>query len=104
MIRNPKELAGRLNERFSDDGVELTVAFDEVTMQVPVSVYMQTMQALRDEPEFAFGLLVDLCGVDYLGYGDKKTLEHPRFAVVSHLLSIEKNSRLRVRVFAKDDE
>ena len=104
MIRNPKELAGRLNERFSADGVALAVAFDEVTMQVPVAVYKQTMQAIRDEPEFAFGLLVDLCGVDYLGYGDQKTLEHPRFAVVTHLLSVEKNSRLRVRVFSEDDE
>ena len=46
---------------------------------------------------------VDLCGVDYSTYGEG-AYEGPRFAAVLHLLSISNNWRLRVRVFAPDDE
>ena len=44
----------------------------------------------------------DLCGVDYSDY-DNATWEGPRFAVVSHLLSVKHNWRLRLRVFAPED-
>jgi NADH-quinone oxidoreductase subunit C len=45
---------------------------------------------------------MDLCGVDYSDY-DNATWEGPRFAVVSHLLSVKHNWRLRLRVFAPED-
>lgn len=57
---------------------------------------------LRDEPELGFEQLIDLCGVDYSTYGDAP-VSHPRFAAVSHLLSVAHNWRLRVRCFAADD-
>ena len=57
---------------------------------------------LRDHPSLAFEQLMDLCGVDYQTFRDG-SWTGSRFAVVSHLLSIKHNWRLRVRVFAPDD-
>jgi NADH-quinone oxidoreductase subunit C len=59
--------------------------------------------ALRDAPALKFEQLIDLCGVDYRDYGDD-AWRGPRFAVVYHLLSLSHNWRLRLRVFAPDDE
>jgi NADH-quinone oxidoreductase subunit C len=61
------------------------------------------MQLLRDTPAVGFEQLIDLCGVDYSTYRDG-TWEGPRYAAVSHLLSVRNNHRLRVRVFAPDDD
>ncbi|MBS7328639.1 MAG: NADH-quinone oxidoreductase subunit C [Oxalobacter sp.] len=103
MQRNPEALAGKLQDRFAGEGIGIELAFGEVTMSVPVNAYIQVMQVLRDDPDYRFEELVDLCGVDYLGFGGEEALGHPRFAVVVHLLSLTHNSRLRVRVFAEDD-
>jgi NADH-quinone oxidoreductase subunit C len=65
--------------------------------------YLASMQKLRDDPALRFQELVDLCGVDYSSYGEG-TWDGLRFAVVSHLLSIEHNWRVRVRVFCPDDD
>ena len=52
-----------------------------------------------------FAELIDLCGVDYAGYNNNPNgVDGKRFAVVSHLLSLEFNCRLRVRVFAGDEQ
>jgi len=64
--------------------------------------YLDVAKTLRDEPSLGFDQLIDLCGVDYSDY-DNATWEGPRFAVVSHLLSVKHNWRLRLRVFAPDD-
>ncbi|HEX7636107.1 MAG TPA: NADH-quinone oxidoreductase subunit C [Noviherbaspirillum sp.] len=81
----------------------LTVALGEVTVVVGASDYLSVMHVLRDHADLRFEELIDLCGVDYSGYGDG-VWTGPRFAVVSHLLSVAHNWRLRVRVFAPDDE
>src|SRR3569832_3030207 len=60
------------------------------------------MRALRVEPAFAFDQMMDLCGVDYLGYG-VTTYAGPRFAVGYHLLSVSNNQRLRVKVLLNDE-
>ena len=62
----------------------------------------KALLTLRDEPTLGFDQLIDLCGVDYNEY-DNATWEGPRFAAVSHLLSVKHNWRLRLRVFAPDD-
>lgn len=81
----------------------LTVALNEVTVVVKAANYLASMRVLRDHAETRFDELVDLCGVDYSTYGDG-AWDGLRFAAVSHLLSTEHNWRLRVRVFAPDDE
>jgi NADH-quinone oxidoreductase subunit C len=61
------------------------------------------MTELRDNLSTRFEELIDLCGVDYSTYADS-SWTGKRFAAVSHLLSIANNWRLRVRVFAPDDD
>ena len=91
-------LEQKLGERAS-----IVVALGEVTITVKSGDYYQVMQELRDDAALRFDTLIDLCGVDYLNYGEG-TWDGLRFAAVTHLLSVEKNWRLRVRVFAQDDE
>ncbi|PQP01871.1 NADH-quinone oxidoreductase subunit C [Massilia phosphatilytica] len=85
------------------EGAAITVALGEVTVVVKAKDYLASMQKLRDDPALRFQELVDLCGVDYSSYGEG-TWDGLRFAVVSHLLSIEHNWRVRVRVFCPDDD
>ena len=85
------------------EGATITTALNEVTLEVKAADYYASMQKLRDEPGLKFEQLIDLCGVDYQNYGEG-TWEGPRFAAVSHLLSVSHNWRVRVRVFATDDE
>jgi NADH-quinone oxidoreductase subunit C len=75
----------------------------EITIVVPAARYAQAMLTLRDHPALKFEQLMDLCGLDYSDWKNAPG-EGPRYAVVSHLLSISLNHRLRVRVFAPDDE
>ena len=85
------------------EGAAVTVALGEVTGVVKAKDYLASMQKLRDDPALRFQELVDLCGVDYSSYGEG-TWDGLRFAAVTHLLSIEHNWRVRVRVFCPDDD
>lgn len=96
-------LCQSLQNRFEGQLKSLVTALGEVTVEVSAGDYLQFMLALRDEQEFSFEEVTDLCGVDYSTYGDG-AWQGRRFAVVVHLLSIRHNRRLRVRVFADDDE
>ncbi len=96
-------LSQNLQSHFGDKLKSLKLALGEITIEVSADDYLSVMTALRDEPKFSFEELIDLCGVDYSTYGDG-VWQGRRFAAVSHLLSIQNNWRLRVRVFADDDE
>jgi NADH-quinone oxidoreductase subunit C len=85
------------------EGAVVTAALGEVTVVVKAADYLQAMLTLRDDPTLKFEQMLDLCGVDYSSYGEG-TWDGLRFAAVSHLLSLEHNWRVRVRVFAPDDE
>ncbi|MEZ0308644.1 MAG: NADH-quinone oxidoreductase subunit C, partial [Ramlibacter sp.] len=76
---------------------------DEVTVVVAASDYLAAAQALRDAPACRFEQLLDLCGLDYSEWGNG-VWEGPRFCVASHLLSVSQNQRVRLKVFAADDE
>jgi NADH-quinone oxidoreductase subunit C len=82
--------------------VSLTESVGELTLVVKAETYAAAALALRDDPALRFEQLTDLCGVDYSGYGEG-AWSGARFAVVSHLLSVTHNWRLRLRVFAPDD-
>src|SRR5574337_1049448 len=75
----------------------------EITVGVASGDYPRLMRALRDSTALKFEQLVDLCGVDYSTYRNSPW-EGPRYGVVSHLLSVTHNWRLRVKVFATDDD
>ena len=85
------------------EGATISTALGEVTVVVKAADYAQAMLTLRDDPRLRFEQLLDLCGVDYSTYGEG-AWDGLRFAAVSHLLSLEHNWRVRVRVFAPDDE
>jgi len=75
----------------------------EITITVSPADYLEASLALRDDPSLKFEQLIDLCGLDYSDYKDQPW-EGPRFCVVSHLLSITHNWRVRLKVFAADDD
>lgn len=80
----------------------IAVALEEVTVEIPAAHYLEAMKMLRDASECRFEQLVDLCGMDYSTYGDREQ-EGLRYCVVSHLLSVSLNQRLRVKVYCPDD-
>ena len=103
MASDLERLAAALAAAFGEGVVKsTTTAFDEVTIVVAAEHYLDAMRTLRDRPELRFEMLIDLCGVDYASYGGGPW-DGPRFAAVSHLLSLANNRRLRVRAFAPDD-
>jgi NADH-quinone oxidoreductase subunit C len=82
-------------------GIELRL--DEVTVTVTAANYLKAAQTLRDAPGCQFEQLIDLCGLDYADYGNG-TWDGARYAVVVHLMSVSLNQRVRLRVFAPDDD
>jgi len=124
MTKATEQLASQLRERFSDAIDSITVDRDEVTLELPPARLLETCRVLRDEPEFHFEQLMDVCGVDYLHYGQadweteettstgfsrgvsigvyKESTSRPqRFAAVYHLLSQKHNRRLRIRCYTE---
>ena len=126
MINNRHEtLAARIDERFGEQMRRVASTCRELTYELDKDDLLAIATALRNEADFGFEMLVDVCGVDYLNYGsDEWTTESAsgtgfsrgvelkpvildesdefdsrRFAVVYHLLSIQNNVRLRLRVF-----
>jgi NADH-quinone oxidoreductase subunit C len=74
----------------------------ELTLEVRAAHWLDACRILQADPALAFTILVDLCAVDYEGFGNAPR-EGRRFAVVAHLLSIGKNRRVRVKAFCEDD-
>ena len=94
-------------EKLLEDRLVSSVqANGELTITVDSKDIKQVCLSLRDSAETRFNQLVDLCGVDYLEYGAEEPARKwsgPRFTVVYHLLSVEHNHRLRVKVFLDDE-
>ena len=97
------ELKTALGAALGERAAALTDSLGELTLVVKAADYLSAAQTLRDEPSLRFEQLVDLCGVDYSGFGES-AWDGRRFAAVSHLLSIAHNRRLRLRVFAENDD
>ena len=118
-------LCEKLKERFPENEIVLS-AQNQITMEVPADQLLETCKALRDEKDFSFEQLLDVCGVDYTAYGDVDwTTERAtgtgfsrgcnteeekitkwgkeRFAAVYHLLSHSRNQRLRLRAFVDSE-
>ena len=75
----------------------------ELTLVIQRADMLEVMRHLRDDFNLNFEQLIDVCGVDYQSYAEG-VWQGKRFASVYHLLSLNKNHRLRVRVFAEDDD
>ena len=128
MSERNETLAARIDARFGEKLTRCESICDELTYQLDKDDLIEVARALRDEPEFHFEMLIDVCGVDYLTYGSAEwttdsatesgfsrgverapvildeadTFDPERFAVVYHLLSLKNNTRLRLRIYTGD--
>lgn len=122
-----ENLAARIEKHFGDL-VGVNIAYGEVTITVDRKDILKICSDLRDVPELAFEELIDLCGVDYLTYGQaewetssatgsgfsrgveqkdsspESKASDTRFAVVYHLLSLKHNCRIRVKAMLPEED
>tara|TARA_R110000782_G_scaffold39238_3_gene91384 strand:+ start:159 stop:848 length:690 start_codon:yes stop_codon:yes gene_type:complete len=126
MTDSTANLAAKLEERFSNELIHCITDRDQVTLILSAEDLLSVCKVLRDDEEFAFSQLSDLCGVDYSTYGQVDWSTHEtsstgfsrgrkgndqensnntneRYAVVYHLLSIKHNIRLRLRCYVSDE-
>ncbi len=127
-VERLEKLKAQLEEAFADSGCDISMALGEITMLVPRERLLEVAGRLRDDEPFQFNELIDLCGVDYAAYGVSEWITteasfsgfgrgvtrdqaaslncepDKRFAVVYHLLSTVHNTRLRLRVFAGEED
>jgi NADH-quinone oxidoreductase subunit C len=109
-------LSANLKDAFVAKVVSLEDRLDELTLVVAAEDMLSVFKRLRDDSQFHFDQLIDVCGIDYSTYGsetsdggiylaDEERINpfKQRFAAVYHLLSVKNNVRLRVKVFAQDD-
>ena len=122
-------LARNIDERFGAEMRRVASTCGELTYELDKDDLIEVATALRNEAEFGFEMLMDVCGVDYLEYGadewktndatdsgfsrgvqrqpvildEADEFDPRRFAVVYHLLSLQHNFRLRLRVFTGTD-
>ncbi len=100
-------LQAALESVLGDKIKRLVVDRGEITITVSSADYEAVALTLRDDASLKFEQLMDLCGLDYSAYKDGAGsiyAEGPRFCVVSHLLSVSHNWRVRLKVFALDDD
>ncbi len=122
-------LAQRISARFGDTLSVVESICGELTYELDKQDLPDVAKSLRNEGDFGFEMLMDVCGVDYLAYGQSEwqteeatstgfsrasipknivpdadeKFDGRRFAVVYHLLSISRNCRLRLRIFTGPD-
>lgn len=100
-MNDVEELARRLQACVGARAQAIDIGRGELTLRLGASDWLNVAMQLRDDPQLRFEQLLDLCGVDYLEYGN--AWSGRRFAVVAHLLSLANNWRLRMRTFCDDD-
>ena len=100
---SPEALQTQITETLGTKAKSVTVALGEVTVVVPAADYLEAARLLRDAPGCRFEQLIDLCGMDYSDYREGEW-EGERFCVVSHLLSVSLNQRVRLKVFVPNED
>jgi len=106
MTDSHQELIAHAREILGEAITAVSESAGDVTLEVRRERLVEACRALRDDPALAFAQLIDLCGVDYLEYGQESPRgprQGPRFAVVYHLLSLTHNRRIRVRAYPDDE-
>lgn len=100
---NPETLKNTISAALGEKVKHIGVALGEVTVVVSAADYLGAAKILRDAPDCCFEQLMDLCGLDYSEYKGGGR-EGSRYCVVLHLLSVSLNQRVRLKVFAPDDD
>ena len=96
-------LQANIEKVFGDQVTKLMLALNELTIECAAKDLIKVVKKLRDHKALKFEQLIDLCGVDYQDYADG-TWEGLRFATVYHFLSVTLNHRIRLKVFATEDD
>ena len=91
------EIQKILSERVGGRGIQTYFENDELTVILSKSILLKVLNFLKDDKVFQFKQLIDLCGVDYPNRTD-------RFEIVYHLLSINLNQRIRVKLSVNDGD
>ncbi len=101
---DPEVLKTNVANALGSKARHVSVALGEVCVVVSSADYLDAAMILRDAPLCKFETLIDLCGVDFSEYRDNRDGEHVagRYCIVSHLLSVSLNQRLRLKVYAQD--
>ena len=125
MVNKNIKLMEKIDARFGNQVKKINSICNELTYELDKEDLLEVATALRNEADFGFEMLIDVCGIDYLHYGhtewttqsatgtgfsrgverkqiildDSDKFDPKRFAVVYHLLSIKNNFRLRLRTF-----
>jgi NADH-quinone oxidoreductase subunit C len=89
-------LAELVRGKLGQDWVSAEVKLGELTVLVSRPAIVKVLKTLRDDPDFRFTILIDLCGVDW-------PEREQRFDVVYHLLSLTQNQRIRIKVMTDED-
>ncbi len=100
---HPEALKDTIARVLGGKARRMTLALGELTVVVDAAHYLEVAKLLRDAPGCQFEQLVDLCGLDYSEYANGSH-DALRFCVVAHLLSVSLNQRVRLKVFAPDDD
>jgi NADH-quinone oxidoreductase subunit C len=100
---DPAALKDKLAAALGDLAKSVDLKLGEVTVTVKPANYIAAATLLKEAEGCRFEQLLDLCGVDYSQYRDGEW-DGPRYAVVSHLLSVSLNQRVRLKVFCADDD
>jgi len=129
MSERNETLAAAIGARFGDQLTRVASTCSELTYEVEKGDLIAVATALRNEGGFGFEMMMDVCGIDYLGYGEDEwntssasgtgfsrgverepvildeadDFDPRRFAVVYHLLSLRHNTRIRLRAFTGTD-
>ena len=104
---DPQELKNTVTTALGDLAQSVSLSLGQVTVVVQSANYLAAAQMLRDDTRLQFEILLDLCGVDYSQYraeSEDGITQGARFCVVTHLLSVSRNQRVRLKVFAANDE
>ena len=111
---NQSQLTDRLPDLLGDALISQSLNLGEVTCEIDPARIADACAKLRDDADLRFETLIDLCGMDYAHWGATTSAEESesvgphgecvgrKFAVVYHLLSIQNNFRLRLRVSLDD--
>ncbi|MEE9445078.1 MAG: NADH-quinone oxidoreductase subunit C [Cocleimonas sp.] len=125
-------LKSHLEASLADKVESAVIELGELTIEVGSQYLVEVATFLRDDATAGFEQLIDVCGVDYLTYGqsewdtggsgfsrgvkrefsfdgsddtsEKIEFDGKRFAVVTHLLSIKNNHRIRIKSYCDDNE
>jgi NADH-quinone oxidoreductase subunit C len=103
MTHKLDQLQAALEAALGDRVKSLVRARGEITITVAADRYLEAARLLQAHEALKFEQLIDLCGVDYSEYRNEPW-EGARYCVVSHLLSVTHNWRVRLKVFAPDDD